>query len=76
MTMIKPMENDQIISEIEAFAAERGIAPATVTSRAVSNSRLHAHLKAGGGCTTRIVRRLQEYMTAKRNEGQATSRAG
>ena len=62
------MQTHAIISEIERHAAERGIAPATVTSRAVKNSRLYAHLKAGGDCTTRTIQRLREYMSS-RQEG-------
>lgn len=58
------MENQRIVTEIEEYAAARGLAPATITSRAVRNSRLYAHLKAGGDCTTRIAARLRDYMAA------------
>jgi len=57
------MTRDQIIQAIEAHAKDRNIAPATVTSRAVGNSRLYQRLKAGGDCTTEVVARLQSFMS-------------
>lgn len=56
------MEQDAIITEIEAFAQLNGIAPATVTSRAVGNSRLYGRLKNGGSCTVRIATQLRNYI--------------
>ncbi|MBL4929359.1 hypothetical protein [Fuscibacter oryzae] len=56
------MTRDQIIAEIESYATARGLAPATVTSRAVGNSRLYHRLKAGAGCTLTIAERLRAYM--------------
>lgn len=67
------MEKQTIISEIEAYAAARSLAPATVTSRAVHNSRLYAHLKSGGDCTTRIVDRLRQYMAANPPQSHGVS---
>lgn len=58
------MTRDKLISRIEAYAAERGIAPATVTSRAVGNSRLYHRLKRGGGCTLDVADRLAAFMDA------------
>ena len=58
------MTRDKLISRIEAYAAERGIAPATVTSRAVDNSRLYHRLKGGGGCTLDVAERLVAFMDA------------
>jgi hypothetical protein len=58
------MIEQDILTELEAYASARKLSPATVTSRAVQNSRLYAHLKAGGDCTTRIVARLRAYMAA------------
>ncbi|MFV1753445.1 hypothetical protein, partial [Phaeobacter sp. JH18-37] len=52
----------QLISEIEKFASLRGIAPATVTSRAVGNSRLYRRLKDGKSCTLGVADRLRRYM--------------
>ena len=54
-------END-LIAQIEAFAVARGIAPATVTSRAVGNSRLYARLVQGGGCSLRIAGKRLDYI--------------
>jgi len=58
------MTQEDIISEIEAFAAARGIAPSTVTSKAVSNSRLYERLKRGGGCTLRTAEKIRAFMIA------------
>jgi len=56
------MTQNDLIQEIEAFAARRGVAPATVTSRAVGNSRLYSRMKSGGGCTLAIAERLRAWM--------------
>jgi hypothetical protein len=58
------MTRDDLISAIEAFATAWGIAPATVTSRGVQNSRLYARLKSGGGCNLIIAEKLRAYMAA------------
>lgn len=52
------MTRSQIIEAIEACAARRNIAPATVTSRAVGNSRLYERLRAGGDCTLDIAAKV------------------
>tara|TARA_X000001316_G_C894575_1_gene15045 strand:+ start:124 stop:333 length:210 start_codon:yes stop_codon:yes gene_type:complete len=56
------MMNAQLISEIERFATESQVAPATVTSRAVGNSRLYRRLKDGKSCTLSVAERLRKYM--------------
>lgn len=58
------MTTDEIISEIEGYAARAGLSPATVTSRAVSNSRLYERMKAGGSCSLKTAGRLRDYMAA------------
>ena len=65
------MTNQQLISEIEAFASRNGIAPATVTSRAVGNSRLYHRLKDGKSCTLGVAERLREFMAAKASASAA-----
>jgi hypothetical protein len=62
---MRGMTTADLIARIEAFAAKHGIAPATVTSRAVSNSRLYARMKAGGACTLTSAERLVAYMAAE-----------
>lgn len=57
------MMTAQLISEIERFASSKGVAPATVTSRAVGNSRLYRRLKDGKSCTLGVADRLRQYMT-------------
>jgi hypothetical protein len=56
------MQTLSITSEIEEHAAKLGIAPATLTSRAVQNSRLYHHRAGGGDCTTRTVERIRQWM--------------
>ena len=56
------MSVDDLKARIETFAASRGIACATVTSRAVGNSRLYARMQNGGGCSIRIAAKLLAYM--------------
>lgn len=58
------MTRDDLITEIEKYALSQGIAPATVTSRAVQNSRLYHRMKDGGGCNLIIAERLRAYIAA------------
>lgn len=62
---MRGMTTADLIARIEAFAVNHGIAPATVTSRAVANSRLYARMKAGGACTLTSAERLVAYMAAE-----------
>lgn len=56
-----------LISDIDTFAAEFNVVPATVCSRAVNNSRLYARLeKPGGYCSPDVEKRLRDYMDAAR----------
>jgi hypothetical protein len=48
--------------EVEAYAFACGLAPATVTSRAVSNSRLYSRLKDGGDASTETIERVRDFM--------------
>jgi hypothetical protein len=65
------MTREELLSEIEAHAAKWGIAPATVTSRAVSNSRLYHRMKAGGACNLDTAQRLRTYMDQAEREAAA-----
>lgn len=65
------MTRQAIIAQIEAFAAKRGIAPATVTSRAVGNSRLYKRMKDGGDCTTEIAAKLLAFIEAEATHKQS-----
>lgn len=58
------MDRNALIEAIEAHAAKRGIAPATVTSRAVNNSRLYHRLIDGGDCTTEVAGRIAAFIAA------------
>ncbi len=59
------MTHSELISLIERHAESRGIAPATVTSRAVGNSRLYSRLKDGGSCTIEIAERIKAFIAAQ-----------
>lgn len=67
------MTPDTLITRIKAFAEKRGIAPATVTSRAVQNSRLYDRLARGGSCTLRVANRLETWIAEQEviEEGRA-----
>ena len=58
------MTEADLIAQIENFAERHGIAPATVTSKAVGNSRLFDLLKAGKSCTLTTAHRIMEYIAA------------
>jgi|OM-RGC.v1.034553384 hypothetical protein len=70
------MTRDHLIAEIEAEAAAAGLSPATVTSRAVGNSRLYARLRAGKGCTLDVAERLLAWIRARRAERAAAHDKG
>ena len=56
------MSTDDLIQEVEAYANERGLAPATIISRAVNNGRLYGRLKAGFGCNMKTAERIRAFM--------------
>jgi len=55
-----------LLDEICAFATSKGIAPATVTSRAVGNSRLYHRLASGKSCTLAIAAKVRAWMDQSR----------
>lgn len=61
------MTRSDLIIAIETYAARKGIAPATVTSRAVSNSRLYRRLKSDQGCTLEVAGRVMAFITSDGN---------
>lgn len=54
--------SQNLIEQIERYAAETRLSPATITTRAAGNSQLYRRLKAGGSCTIRIAEKLKAYM--------------
>jgi len=64
------MQRETLITAIEAHSIRFGVAPATITSRAVGNSRLYDRLKGGGDCTTTIAAKIISFI-----EGDATRRS-
>ena len=65
------MDKNALIEAIEAHAAKRQLAPATITSRAVQNSRLYSRLKDGGDCTTEIAGKIIAYIEADQPQAGA-----
>lgn len=55
---ISRMTTHELIAAIEQYGLRAGIAPATVTGRAVGNSRLYQRMKGGGSCTVDVAERL------------------
>lgn len=66
MSLLCGMSTTELIQEIEAFAAESHLAPATVVSRAVDNGRLYGRLKSGFGCTLRTAERIRDFIASER----------
>lgn len=60
------MDTLQLIKKIEQASAVLGVSPATITSRAVSNSRLYERLKnprmRGGYCSPQVAERLSAWI--------------
>jgi hypothetical protein len=69
------MDRQQLIQQIEDYSARTGLAPSTITGRAVNNSRLFKRMVDGGDCTTKIAAKLVTYMAEnpaeKASEGAA-----
>lgn len=63
------MDRQQLIQKIRAFSEASGLAPATITGRAVGNSRLYQRMIAGGDCTTEIASRVVKFIDAQTSEG-------
>lgn len=60
------MSTDDLIQEVEAFARERNLAPATIVSRAVDNGRLYGRLKSGFGCHMKTAERIRAFIASER----------
>lgn len=67
------MDRTHIIQIIEAHSRRTGLAPATITGRAVDNSRLYDRLINGGDCTTEIAKRIAAFIESAPTE-QGSSR--
>jgi len=57
------MDRTYIIQIIEAHSQRTGLAPATITRRAVDNSRLYDRLIKGGDCTTEVAKRIAAFIS-------------
>jgi DNA-binding LacI/PurR family transcriptional regulator len=63
----------QLLREIENVAREMGVSPATVTLRAVNNSRLPRRLAEGATVSLDTARRILEFIAAERADRQITN---
>lgn len=63
------MTKQQLIQHIQDFSKKSGLAPATITGRAVGNSRLYQRLVFGGDCTTEVAERVVSFINAQTQEG-------
>lgn len=64
MSHIAAMTREQLIQSIADYAKQANLSPATVTKRAVDNSRLFQRLLDGNGCTLKTAERLRAYMAS------------
>lgn len=55
-------ELDNLLSEIDAFLAETGMAPTTLGNKAVRNWRIVDHIREGGDTGHVTAQRLREFM--------------
>lgn len=61
--MVRP-EPQQLLAEIDAYCASAGIAPATLTTRALNDGKTYERLRAGGQCLPRTMAKIRAYMAA------------
>lgn len=66
------LSREGVMSAIEAHSQRTGQSPATITRRAVENSRLYARLFSGGDCTTEIAKRIAAFIEADHPGDRAT----
>lgn len=64
-------ETAKIVSEVEAFLAQHGIAESTFGLRAVNDGKLLARLRAGGSLTLEKAAQVRRYIRANRKKGAA-----
>jgi hypothetical protein len=60
--MIRGMDKQALIRQIEAYSAASGYAPSTICQYAVKNRGVYARLTAGKSCTRRTADRLTAWM--------------
>ena len=66
------MENfTDILNDVEAFAADRGVSPATVCRNATGNPRLYERMKRREETLRADFARLREYMNSTQPDTEA-----
>ena len=56
--------NQQLVAEIEAYAAATGMAVRTFCKKAAGNSELVERMRGGGSVTLKIAERVRNYIRA------------
>jgi hypothetical protein len=60
--MMRGMDRQALIAQIEAYSRASGYAPSTICQYAVRNRNVYARLTAGKSCTTLTAERLTAWM--------------
>ena len=63
-----------LLSEIEAFCKEAGIAEATFSTRAVNDGKFVGRLREGSNVTVGLVDRVRTYIAAEREKAAPAPR--
>lgn len=75
LSKLLDMEQNPLITEIEAYCATAGISPSTLGVRAVGNSRLFDRLKRRDEEGQRLADRVRAYMAANPASSNANEAA-
>lgn len=60
---------EELVAEIDRYAAATGLPPKLIVGRAVDNRRLYRSMKTGGGCNIITAKRLLEFIEGNPPEG-------
>ena len=68
-------ESQNLLAEIEAFAAETGLAETTLGRKAVNDGKLAARLRAGKRVWPETAERVRDFMRAERERRHSKGEA-
>ncbi len=60
---------EDLVAEIDRYAAATGLPPKLIVGRAVDNRRLYRSMKTGGGCNIITAKRLLRFIEDNPPEG-------
>lgn len=60
---------EDLVAEIDRYAAATGLPPKLIVGRAVDNRRLYRSMKGGGGCNIVTAKRLLQFIEDNPPEG-------